>query len=97
MEKQLGMVLSIQNTPSLSKIIFQLNDNEEVHKGQFVEIEHPNGRVIALVQEVLRFNPYYSSIYTKQKSLENSFPVDDWSTTIVETKPLGIINENVIE
>jgi len=89
----LGLVFSYQNTPSLGKVYFQLEKEQEVHKGQFVAIEHPLGSIIGLVIEISRFNPYFEQTQTGIE-FTDVLPTSDWHTTIVEVKPLGLLHNN---
>ena len=89
----LGLVFSYQNTPSLGKIYFQLEKETEVNKGQFVSISHPEGKIIAMVVEISRFNPYFEQTASGVE-ISDVLPTDDWHSTIVETKPLGLLKNN---
>ena len=90
----LGIIFSYQNTPALSKVYFQLNDDKEVNKGQFVAIEHKQGKVIGLVVDIMRFNPYFEQTNTGINDSTDFLPVAEWNSTIVEVKPLGILEKD---
>ncbi len=87
----LGLVFSYLNTPSLGKIYFQLEKDQEVHRGQFVEIEHPLGKIVGLVIDISRFNPYFEQTQSGIV-IEDVLPTNEWHTTIVEVKPLGLLH-----
>lgn len=89
----LGLVFSYNNTPSLGKVYFQLEKDTEVSKGQFVSIEHPLGKIMAMVVDISRYNPYFEQT---QAGIEVNeiLPTDEWHTTIVETKPLGLLHNH---
>jgi len=90
----LGLVFTYQNTPSLGKIFFQLEKEKEVNKGQFVSIEHSQGKLIGLVVDIFRFNPYFEQTPSGIE-ISNAIPADDWHTSVVEVKPLGLLNNKV--
>jgi uncharacterized protein len=88
----LGHVFSYQNTPSLTKIHFQLGEGKEVNRGQFVCFKHPQGKLIGLVNDILRYNPYFESMYSDFDSINEKLPTAEWNKTIVEVKPLGLLD-----
>jgi len=59
MEKTyVGTVISTINSPSPSSVDFVVT-NETVHRGQFVEMEHEHGIMLALITNVVKTNKYF--------------------------------------
>ena len=103
-KETLGTVITTAKSPSTQRIDFVLHNEEIiVSKGELVEIpQNHNSIIISTVQEVQKFNAYYSNVdATKDISLISSstnkinslFPTDEWASTLVSLKPLGYFSE----
>ncbi len=89
----IGIVISTEESPSTSVVEFVLIEDTPIHQGQYVSINHPDGQLIALVTDVKRNNRYFEhteAVKEYSTNLETSLPVDEWSYTVVKTKPLII-------
>ena len=94
MKKEIGVVVS-EEAPSTSLVKFVVLGDEPIHQGQYVEISHPSGTLIALVTDVERSNRYFEHVeavkeYSTRTSMDKSFPVSEWEFTVAVTKPLII-------
>ena len=92
--KEIGVVVS-GDGPSPSVVEFVVLGDKPVHQGQFVEIPHGGGTLIALVTDVKKTNRYFEHAeavkeYSIRTSMDKTFPVDEWEFTLAVTKPLVI-------
>ncbi|RMD66006.1 ATP-binding protein [Candidatus Pacearchaeota archaeon] len=94
---KLGTVVSTFDGPNTTKFAFVVSDNAfgKVRKGQFVELEHENGKLIAVVRDIFRSNRYFERAesvaeYERAGFMSSHFPVDEWSYTIAETSIMGV-------
>ncbi|RLG70697.1 MAG: hypothetical protein DRO04_01315 [Candidatus Iainarchaeum archaeon] len=98
----IGTVISGVSSPSPSKILFVLNGNGSVHKGQFVELDYEEGRLAAMVTDVVKTNRYFEradsvkEIESKIGAMEKHFPVAEWEYAVAEAKTLGVIAKDGI-
>lgn len=89
----LGTILAYNNTPSIDKAYFQLEDDKTVHTGQFVTIDH-TVPLFAMITGIFRANPFFEQLHVDFDNLKDKFPTEDWHKTLVEVKLLGqIINK----
>ena len=95
MQENLGQIISFQGTPSTSKAYFVLN-NGEVNRGQFLKIKNKKGFFFCFVNEIFRSNPYFENAMHVNEDTSNTFPVEDWHSTIVELKILGFLKAGKI-
>lgn len=98
-ENELGIVISTMDSPSTSKITF-VCINKKVYKGQYVQIDYSQGKLIGLVTDVSSQNRYFEN-NESVKEFENSdfsiseqFPTDEWEFLQGNIKPLGVLSEN---
>jgi hypothetical protein len=102
-KETLGTVVATSKSPSTQRIDFVLTKEEfVVSKGELVEIPFINiGIIIAVVQEIQKYNAYYSNIdatkdlnhiSTSVENLDHLFPTNEWASTVVTLRPLGFIS-----
>jgi DNA helicase HerA-like ATPase len=98
-ENELGIVISNLDSPSTSKITFVCT-NKKVYKGQYVQIDYSQGKLIGLVTDVSSQNRYYEN-NESVKEFENSdydiseqFPTSDWEFLQGNIKPLGVLSKD---
>jgi uncharacterized protein len=75
-------------------------NNGVVHKGMFVELDYSEGKMICLVDDVIKTNRYFErpdSVKELGLELEKNFPTADWEFTIASAKPLGVFQNNFIK
>lgn len=94
-EEYIGTVISTQQSPNLESVDFVLTKGV-VHRGQFVEIEHSEGKMLALVTNVFKTNKYFEradsvkEFEARGNAIFEQFPASEWEYTVANTKPLGI-------
>src|SRR3989339_841006 len=93
-----GTVVSTQTGPSPSNVDFVVTKGI-VHRGQFVEIDYSEGKMIALVNDVIKTNRYFEradSVKEFEASghpLTENFPAGEWEFMLASTRPLGVYSE----
>ncbi|MCD6399649.1 hypothetical protein J7L85_02540, partial [candidate division WOR-3 bacterium] len=102
MTEHIGTVISTPNSPSPSNVDFVVT-NGIVHRGQFVEIKHANGTMLALVTNVMKTNKYFEradsvkEFEARGSAIFEQFPTAEWEYIVANTRPLGIFTANGIK
>ena len=98
MEKEretIGTVISTLKGPSPSNVDFVVTKGI-VHRGQFVEIDYSEGKLIALVNDVIKTNRYFEradavkEFEASGNSLSENFPSSEWEFMMASTRPMGV-------
>ncbi|MCX8158275.1 MAG: DUF87 domain-containing protein [Candidatus Diapherotrites archaeon] len=95
----LGIVVSTVESPTPSEIKFVVKRGS-LHKGQFVEIEHSDGCIVAQVVDILKANRYFEradsvkGFQDTDKNIEDYFPISDWEFMIATAKPIGFFSKD---
>ncbi len=106
MGEELGTVICTPDGPSSVDFSFVVTESDgeiPVKRGQFVELDGPEGKIVAQVQNIKKTNRYFmrpESVkeYEKGKnSLTSIFPADRWEYIVAEAKSAGIQTENGLE
>jgi uncharacterized protein len=98
-ENELGIVVSTMDSPSTSKITF-VCVNKKVYKGQYVQIDYSQGKLIGLVTDVFSQNRYFENNESIKEfenndfSISEQFPASDWEFLLANVKPLGVLSNN---
>jgi len=101
-EGYIGTVISTQQSPNPSSVDFVLTAGI-VRRSQFVEIEHPEGVMLALVTNVFKTNKYFEradsvkEFEARGKAIFEQFPTSEWEYTVANTKPLGIFSSGKVK
>ncbi|MEM3519308.1 MAG: ATP-binding protein [Candidatus Hadarchaeales archaeon] len=102
----IGTIIVTENGPSPKGFGFVIRENGEkipVRAGQFVKVETEEGKVIALVTNLVKTNRYFMRAeavkeYEKGgRALKEIFPVDRWEYMVAEALPLGVFSEDGIK
>lgn len=93
----LGTVISFIDSPSTGKFHFTINKNVYVRKGQFVQLEVEDGKLIGRVSDIIKTNRYFMrpesvNEYQKSGGLDGVFPTTDWECLVAEVKALGVFD-----
>src|SRR3989338_7238347 len=95
--EELGTVISGFEHPSPEKVHFVVLSSR-VNRGQFVEIPVDEGKMVCLVENVVKTNRYFEradsvkEFESAGKRLFEQFPAGEWEFLVAETKPLGIFS-----
>ncbi|MCD6434557.1 MAG: DUF87 domain-containing protein [Candidatus Diapherotrites archaeon] len=97
MRKEVGVVVSTQDSPSVSEVNFVITQNT-VKRGSYVEIDYDEGTMICLVTQLIKTNRYFEradsvkEIETNNEIARN-FPIAEWEFLVAKAKPLGCLAE----
>jgi len=102
---ELGTVIATGEAPTPSEFSFVVTAGGKlpVRKGQFVELDTEEGRVVAFVTDLVKTNRYFMRAESVKeyergnKSLTSIFPVDRWEYLIAQARTLGVRGENGLE
>lgn len=106
MASEVGTVICTPDGPSSGNFSFVVTKSDgevPVQRGQFVELQGPEGKVIAQVQNIKKTNRYFmrpDSVkeYEKGKdSLTSIFPAERWEYVVAEAKSSGIQTDDGLE
>ena len=91
----LGVVIAREESPSTSEFFFVVRD--KVSKGQYVQLEHSQGRLFGYVAEMFKSNRYFERAesvaeFEKGGGMSN-FPSSSWEHTVALVKILGVYNK----
>jgi DNA helicase HerA-like ATPase len=94
--QKLGVVISTEDGPSPTHVDFVVTDGV-VHQGQYVEIDSPQGRMLALVEDVIKTNRYFGQPeivreYELRSTLSQNFPVKEWEFLVGVARPMIVWN-----
>ncbi|MEK6942277.1 MAG: ATP-binding protein [archaeon] len=93
--EEIGTVISNEEGPSPSNVSFVVNSGI-VHRGQFVEIDFSEGKMVCLVTDVFKTNRYFERAESVKefevsgKKLFEQFPTAEWEYLLGQTRPLGV-------
>ncbi|MCK4319536.1 ATP-binding protein [Candidatus Micrarchaeota archaeon] len=100
MGNSLGIVLSVENSPSTSLFSFVIDKEKkrEVKKGMFVQTKSEEGIVFGYINEITRGNRYFERAesvaeYEKNINFSSHFPVLDWEYVIANVRVLGTVQK----
>ncbi|QQR92673.1 MAG: ATP-binding protein [Candidatus Iainarchaeum archaeon] len=97
-DKEIGTVISSLEGPSPTEVDFVVTQGK-VHRGQFVEIPYADGKMMCLVENVIKTNKYFEradsvkEFESQGTKLFEQFPVHEWEYLLAKTKPLGLFVE----
>jgi len=98
--KEIGTVVSLEATPNSNEFWFVVTA-PEIRKGQLVQLNTKEGLLIGRIDEIIKYNRYYSSPESVSefekggKSLTEHFPIDRWEYLIAKVTSLGIFSSTV--
>ena len=101
-EEYIGTVISTPNSPSPASVDFVVTKGT-VHRGQFVEIKHAQGTMLALVTNVVKTNKYFEradsvrEFEARGNAIFEQFPTAEWEYIVANTRPLGVFTASGIK
>ena len=101
-DTEIGTVVSSMNGPSPTEVDFVVTKGS-VHRGQFVELDYPEGTMIALVTNVFKTNRYFErpdsvkEFESSGKKMLEQFPTTEWEYLIGQTRPLGVFDHGLVK
>ncbi|MCD6478671.1 MAG: ATP-binding protein [Candidatus Diapherotrites archaeon] len=97
-----GTVISTASSPSPANVDFVVTKGI-VHRGQFVEIEHAEGTMLALITNVIKTNKYFEradsvkEFEARGNAIFEQFPTAEWEYIVANTRPLGIFTASGVK
>jgi hypothetical protein len=97
-----GTVISTHESPSPANVDFVVTKGI-VHRGQFVEIEHAQGTMLALITNVIKTNKYFEradsvkEFEARGNAIFEQFPTAEWEYIVANTRPLGVFTVNGVK
>src|SRR3989344_9343064 len=96
MSTQYGTIISTFDSPSTRKFAFTLSKDVVVHRGQFVQIDVVDGKLIGRISDILKTNRYFmrpESVQEVEKSgrqMNWDYPVWEHEYLVAEATSLGV-------
>jgi uncharacterized protein len=96
--EEIGTIVSNNESPSPSSLDFVVSKGK-IHRGQFVEIDYSEGKMIALVVNLMKSNRYFErseavkEFESQGRKLFDSFPTEEWEYLVAKTRPLGVYSK----
>ncbi|KXB08330.1 hypothetical protein AKJ58_00290 [candidate division MSBL1 archaeon SCGC-AAA385D11] len=106
MFSEIGTVICTLDGPSSTEFSFVVTNCAEdipVKRGQFVELESEEGKMVAQVQDLIKTNRYFMRAESVReyergnKSIASVFPADRWEYIVARAKASGIQTEDGIK
>ncbi len=101
---KLGTIISMPDSPNTNYFAFVINEDSISHvkKGQFVEVEYGNGKLIGMIMDIFRSNRYFERAesvaeYERTGMLSAHFPIDEWSYTVAQVKIVGVYENKLLK
>ncbi|MBI4020497.1 MAG: ATP-binding protein [Candidatus Aenigmarchaeota archaeon] len=100
MPKEYGTVISTLEGPSTRRFSFVINRDATVRRGQFVQLETEDGKLIGRVADILKTNRYFmrpesvKEYEASGKRMDEIFPVNDWEYLVADASALGVFGGN---
>ncbi len=100
--EEIGTVISSIDGPSPSALDVVIYAGI-LHRGQFVEIDYSEGRMVCLVTDVVKTNRYFERVESVKeferagKKLFEQFPTSEWEYLVAKTRPLGVYDKGLVK
>jgi DNA helicase HerA-like ATPase len=91
-----GTVISGMDGPSTRRFSFVVNPGNAVKRGQFVQLDTEEGKLIGRVSDVYKTNRYFmrpESVKEYESSgrrMDSIFPVSDWEYLVADARAMGV-------
>lgn len=103
---EIGTVIATEDGPSPRSFSFVVGENGKVmpvRLGEFVEVETEEGKVMAMVTNLVKTNRYFMRAEAVReyerggRALGEIFPVDRWEYLVAEAVALGVMSAEGLE
>jgi len=100
---EIGTVISTIEGPSPNTFSFVVDEKKSdmpVQKNQFIELKTAQGKMVAMVQDIINTNRYFERAESVREyersgnSMESIFPTDRWEYLVAQAQPLGVYTES---
>lgn len=97
--KEYGTVISGADGPSTRKFSFVIKPGSVIRRGQFIQLDTEEGKLIGRVSDIYKTNRYFmrpesvKEYESSGKKMDSIFPVSDWEYLVADVQTLGIYHE----
>ena len=101
--REYGTVISSFEGPSTRRFSFVIDRDTVVRRGQFVELETPDGKLIGRIADILKTNRYFmrpesvKEYESTGRQLNEILPVSDWEYLVADVRAIGVFSGNGFE
>lgn len=101
-ENMIGRIIATEDTPTPTQVHFLCRE-KEADKNQYITYSSPQGKVIAMVQDLHKTNKYFTrpdsmhQIEEAGSKIDEKFPTEQWEYTVAQAKALGVKKEDMIK
>jgi DNA helicase HerA-like ATPase len=94
--KEYGTVISGPESPSTRRFSFVINPGNIVRRGQFIQLETEEGKLIGRVSDVCKTNRYFmrpeavKEYESSGRTMDSLFPVSDWEYLVADVQSVGV-------
>ncbi len=98
MSQHYGTIISTFDSPSTRKFAFTVNKDVVVHRGQFVELDVVDGKLIGRIADVFKTNRYFmrpesvNEVAKSGRQMDWDYPVWEHEYLVAEATALGVFN-----
>ncbi|MBI4163469.1 MAG: ATP-binding protein [Candidatus Aenigmarchaeota archaeon] len=99
MSQQYGTIISTFDSPSTRKFAFTVNKDIIVHRGQFVELDVVNGKLIGRISDIFKTNRYFmrpesvTEVAKSGRQMDWDYPVWEHEYLVAEVSALGVFKD----
>lgn len=93
--QEYGTVISGIDGPSTRKFSFVVNPGRDVKRGQFIQLDTNEGKIIGRVSDICKTNRYFThpeavkEYESSGNRMDNIFPVSDWEYLVADVQVMG--------
>lgn len=101
--QEYGTIISTFDGPSTKKFSFVVKKNSVVRKGQFVQINISDGKLIGRVADIIKTNRYFlnpesvKNVETSGSRMPEAYPTWEWEYLIANVDVVGVFSDNKFE
>lgn len=95
--EELGTVISTFDSPTTKKFSFVIDKGKHVRKGQFIQLNIEDGKLIGRVADIRKTNRYFmnpESVNNAGRSLLESYPTWEWEYLVADAVSVGVFDGN---
>ncbi len=98
--KGYGTVISGVDGPSTRRFSFVINTGNIIKRGQFIQLETEEGKLIGRVSDVYKTNRYFmrpesvKEYESSGRTMDSIFPVSDWEYLVADVHTVGVYHSD---
>src|SRR3989344_4002493 len=97
---QYGTVISTFDSPSTRKFCFTVNKDTVVHRGQFVQVDVVDGKLVGRISDIFKTNRYFmrpesvNEVAKSGRQMDWDYPVWEHEYLVAEASALGVFDKS---